>query len=90
MKLTLNTVTTVPAGVALRLTPEQAAARGYALEPYGKQKNVFVGTQALQFKAGETVEIVGNLPKGILPIYDAASAAAVESIPEEAAPSTEQ
>jgi hypothetical protein len=70
MKITFDTVISIPAGVALRLTPEQAAARYFALEPYGKQKGVVVGTQALQFKAGETVEIAGDLPKGILPVYD--------------------
>lgn len=70
MKITLKDVTTIPAGVALRLTPEQASARDFALEPYGKQKGVYVGTQSLTFKAGETVEVVGDLPKGILPIYD--------------------
>lgn len=70
MKITLKEVTSIPAGVALRLTPEQASARDFALEPYGKQKGVYVGTQSLTFKAGETVEVVGDLPKGILPIYD--------------------
>lgn len=70
MKITLKDVTTIPAGVALRLTPEQAASRLYALEAYGKQPGVYVGTHALTFKAGETVEVVGDLPKGILPIYD--------------------
>lgn len=70
MKITLNEVTNIPAGVALRLSPEQAAARGHSLEVL--KKGVFVGTHALQFKAGETVEIVGDLPKGILPVYDRA------------------
>jgi hypothetical protein len=70
MKITLKVVTNVPAGVALRLTPEQVGAREHALEPYGKTKGVFVGTQALTFKAGESIEVVGDLPKGILPIYD--------------------
>lgn len=70
MKITLKEVTNIPAGVALRLSPEQAASRLYALEAYGKQPGVYVGTHALTFKSGETVEVVGDLPKGILPIYD--------------------
>ncbi len=70
MKITLKDITNVPAGVALRLTPEQKSAREHALEPYGKQKNVYVGMQSLTFKEGETIEVVGDLPKGILPIYD--------------------
>lgn len=74
MKITMKVVTDVPAGVALKLTPEQVAAREHALEPYGKQKNVYVGLQALTFKAGESIEVVGDLPKGILPIYDVLSA----------------
>ncbi len=72
MKLNLVESITVPAGVALRLTPIQVASRLHVLEPYGKQKSVYVGTSALQFKAGESIEIMGDLPKGILPIYDAA------------------
>lgn len=70
MKIALNEVTTIPAGVALRLTPEQASARGHSLETM--KKGVFVGTHALQFKAGEIVDVVGDLPKGILPVYDRA------------------
>jgi hypothetical protein len=71
MKITFKTPTTVPAGIALRLTPEQADARTHALEKYGKDDDVVVGTQALQFKAGEVIEVVGDLPKGLLPNYDA-------------------
>jgi len=76
MKITLNSVTTIPAGVALRLSPEQSASRAHLLEAFGKQKGVVVGVTALQFKAGESVEVVGDLPKGILPIYDQLKAAA--------------
>ena len=70
MKLKLKTATTIPAGVALKLTPEQYAARSHLLEPFEGDKEVFVGIVPHQFKAGETVEIMGDLPKGILPIYD--------------------
>jgi hypothetical protein len=70
MKITLDAVTNIPAGVSLRLTPEQASARSHAIEPFGKQKQVYVGTQQLCFKRGEVIEVIGDLPKGILPIYD--------------------
>jgi hypothetical protein len=78
MKITLYAVTNIPAGVALRLSPEQAASRQHMLEPFGKQKGVYVGTQQLQFKAGESVEVIGDLPKGILPVYDRLRAEAVK------------
>jgi hypothetical protein len=70
MKLYFDKATTIPAGVALKLTPEQTAVRIHLLEPFGKKKQVYVSTQALQFKSGESVEIAGDLPKGILPAYD--------------------
>lgn len=70
MKITFEELTTIPAAVAIRLTPKQAAARSHALEQFGDDAEVFVGTQALQFKTGESVEIIGDLPKGILPVYD--------------------
>ena len=70
MKILIDTVTSIPAGVALRLTPEQAAAREHALEAWGDEPGVVVGTQPLQFKVGETVDITGDLPKGIVPVYD--------------------
>jgi hypothetical protein len=74
MLIKIDTITTIPAGVALKLTPEQAAARAYALEPYDidgeASPGIFVGTVPLQFKIGESVEIAGNLPKGMVPAYD--------------------
>lgn len=70
MNITFDRVTTIPAGVAVKLSPQQAQARSHALEPFDKKKGCYVGTHALQFKAGETVEIIGHLPKGILPAYD--------------------
>jgi hypothetical protein len=71
MKITFKELTNVPAAVAMILTPDQVRARTHALEPFGDDLiGSYVGTQALQFKAGETVEIVGDLPNGILPIYD--------------------
>jgi hypothetical protein len=71
MKITFKELTNIPAAVALKLSPEQVAARTHALEHYGDVvEGAFVGTETLQFKAGETVEIIGDLPKGILPIYD--------------------
>jgi hypothetical protein len=71
MNITFEELTTIPAAVALRLSPEQVASRVHALELYGDDLiGCYIGTQALQFKAGETVEILGDLPKGILPIYD--------------------
>lgn len=81
MKITFDAVTTIPAGVALRLTPAQVESRNHVLEPFENQKHVMVGTQPLQFKRGETVVIVGDLPKGILPIYDLMRAAESKSIP---------
>ena len=71
MKITFKELTNVPAAVAMILTPDQATARKHALESFGDIAiGAFVGTQALQFKAGETVDIIGDLPRGILPIYD--------------------
>lgn len=70
MKLYFDKATTIPAGVALKLTPEQIAVRSHLLEPFGKKKQVYVSIQALQFKSGESVEIAGDLPKGIVPAYD--------------------
>ena len=71
MKITFNKLTNVPAAIAMILTPDQVRARTHALEPYGDNLiGAYVGTQTLQFKAGETVEIIGDLPKGMLPVYD--------------------
>jgi hypothetical protein len=86
MKITFTEQTEIPAGVALRLTLEQMVSLRFVIEPYdslklrssqvaigkplGDESDVYVGIQALQFEAGETVDIVGDLPKGILPIYD--------------------
>jgi len=71
MKITFKELTNVPAAIAMILTPDQVRARTHALEPYGDDLiGAYVGTQALQFKAGETVEIIGDLPKGMLPVYD--------------------
>ena len=72
MKIKLTVVTIIPSGVALRLTPEQAESRRHFLEPFGVKKGVYVGTQPMQFKAGEIIDVVGDLPKGILPVYDQA------------------
>lgn len=70
MKITFEETTTIPAAVAIKLTLEQVAARFHSLEPFGVDTNDFVGTEPLQFKKGETIEIIGDLPKGILPVYD--------------------
>jgi len=70
MKIKLETATTIPAGVALKLTPEQYAARSHLLEFLDAKEKVYVGVVPHQFKAGETIEIAGDLPKGILPVYD--------------------
>lgn len=86
MKITFDTVTHIPAGVALRLTPEQAAARESVLEAWGDEPGVVVGTVALQFKIGETVDIVGDLPKGILPVYDRLRAEQAAEEPKPAKP----
>jgi len=71
MILTLESATTIPAAIAMRLSSEQERARKYAIEPFGSDGGVFVGKEALQFKAGEVIEIVGDVPKGLLPVYDA-------------------
>jgi|GEM_PF-6900248 hypothetical protein len=70
MKIKLEAATTIPAGVALKLTPEQYATRSHLLEPFEGKEEVYVGVVPHQFKAGEIVEIAGDLPKGILPVYD--------------------
>ncbi|MDO9105225.1 MAG: hypothetical protein Q7U57_09720 [Methylovulum sp.] len=72
MKIKLTQTIIVPAGVALRLTDAQMAARSHVLETDEKNKGVFIPVEALQFKAGETIDVVGDLPKGLLPIYDLA------------------
>lgn len=80
---------TIPAGVALKLTPAQAEARRYALEPYGDAPDVFVATQPMQFKAGESVDIAGDLPKCLVPAYDLLRAAQPEKVKSGRASKTE-
>jgi hypothetical protein len=76
MKIILTSKTTIPSGVAIRLTPAQLESRRQVVEQYANKKGVFVGKVALEFKAGEEIEIIGGLPKGILPVYDEAFALA--------------
>lgn len=54
---------TFGAGARLGLSKEQAAARAHALKEVGK--GVYVAQQPVQFKAGETVGIDGELPKSL-------------------------
>lgn len=54
---------TFGAGLRLGLSKEQAAARANALKEVGK--GVYVAQQPVQFKAGETVGIDGDLPKSL-------------------------
>lgn len=42
------------------------------LEPDAKSKGVYLPLHTVQFKAGEVLDIVGDLPKGLLPVYDQA------------------
>ena len=68
IKLTQTTI--VPAAIALRLSSKQERSRAHAIEPFGSDGGVFVGKEALQFKAGEIIDVVGDIPKGMLPVYD--------------------
>jgi hypothetical protein len=70
LKITLTEPQTIPAAVALKLTPQQVGTRNHALDVWGDMKGDFVGTQALHFKAGETIEIVGDIPRGLVPFLD--------------------
>jgi hypothetical protein len=70
MKILLDSITTIPAGVALKLSPEQIQARQHAIEKFGPDPDIYVGTQAMVFKAGEIIEISGDLQAGIFPLYD--------------------
>lgn len=83
MKIELEDPVFIPAGVKIKLTADQASARAHIL---GKAKaGTYQAEQALQFKRGETIEIVGKLPKGILPAYDRAMAAAEKAAAEKEA-----
>jgi len=54
---------TFGAGTRLGLSQEQAEARAQALKEVAK--GVYVAQQPVQFKAGETVAIDGDLPKSL-------------------------
>jgi hypothetical protein len=68
MKQTLNQAITVPAGMKMKLTKAQASARSHLL---GKgDAGTYELEHSLEFKAGENIEIVGDIPKGLLPAFD--------------------
>ena len=67
MKQTLGQAITIPAGLSVKLTGEQAKVRSHLL---GSSKaGTYKLKEELQFKAGEEIEIVGKIPKGILPAF---------------------
>lgn len=69
MKINFKQATIIPVGVSVVLTPEQYDARQNALTPVvSKKKGVYQVEKPVQFKAGETVEIYGDIPKGLLPV----------------------
>jgi hypothetical protein len=70
VKILLDEKTIIPAGVALKLNFIQRESRRHALEKFGSEPEVFVGTQPLEFKAGEEIDIAGELRAGIFPVYD--------------------
>ena len=80
MKLVLDRVTTIPAGEVLGLSQAQADSRSHALE-IGKKRGQFLVRSPVQFKAGEEIDIINELPKGILPQLD--NADVVEQINDE-------
>jgi len=51
----------LPKGTLLGLTEAQAAARQFALRP--TVDGLWQVLQAVQFKAGETVDVAGDMPK---------------------------
>jgi len=75
MKIILEKVTSIPSGVVLGLSQEQADARLHAIKPHGKKKGEWLVTSPVQFKAGESIDVLSQLPKGVLPCFDAAVAA---------------
>lgn len=63
---------TFGASARLGLSREQAAARAHALREVGK--GVYVAQQSVQFKAGETVSVDGELPKALAELVEAPKA----------------
>lgn len=79
---------TFGAGARLGLSKEQAAARAQALRESGK--GVYVAVQPVQFKAGETISVDGELPKVLAALVEAPKGrkakSAAEPAPEESGP----
>lgn len=87
MKVIFKQPTTIPVGLRLVLSPEQAAAREHALSASAQKKGkslVYLVEKPVQFKAGETVEIYGDLPKGLLPIEPEPEAKTNDSVSDTA------
>jgi hypothetical protein len=56
-------------GAVLGLTPEQADARSFGLDPKG---GFWLVTKAVSFKAGEQIEHEGDLPKSLAHVVEPA------------------
>lgn len=54
----------IPSGVRLMLTSEQLSARGHMIQ-VEEESGIALVTHSMEFKAGERLEVVGELPIAI-------------------------
>lgn len=69
MKITPETIVTLPAGALVKLSAEQSAARAHLLKAE-KEVGTFTATTAIHFKAGDAFEYLGDpagLPRSLQP-----------------------
>lgn len=64
MKYTATAPVTLPAGAVLGLSKTQAADRQHALDK-GPGKGLYTAKAPVQFKAGESFDYAGDLPKAL-------------------------
>lgn len=58
-------------GTVVHLTKAQAETRAHALERHGKGSNTFIVTARIEFKAGESFKVDGDLPKNLAELVEA-------------------
>lgn len=66
MMYTTTTPITLPVGTVLALTKGQYADRANALQVQSAKKGLYLTTAIVQFKAGESIGIEGDLPKHLV------------------------
>lgn len=85
MKYTATAPITLPAGTVLGLSKAQAADRSHALEE-ASRKGFYTTTAPVQFKAGESFDFAGDLPKALAVNLEAeAKARAKQAVAEKEA-----